>query len=318
MSGRKEGSDMHPLIITAAITGGGNVPSMTPYLPITTEQIADSAVAAAEAGAAIVHIHAREPETGRPSNEGDHFAPILRSIKQRCDAVVSITTPGGPDVPVESRAANIGRFRPEMAAFVPGSSNYSLYDRMDFIREYRHEWEKPFLEASRDFIYKNSFADCEVICGLLREHDVRSELEIFGLAPLYNLAELADRGLIGPPLHVEFVMGLLGAVRAEAEDLIFLKDKAERLFGPENLTWSVSGMVGRGPFHLMPLAIQMGGHIRVGIEDNVHLYGDVLAESNAQVVERYVRLAAELGRPVATPADVRRILKLKGKEATAY
>lgn len=308
----------HPLIITAAITGGGNVPSMSPYLPVTAEEIARSAVEAAEAGASIVHVHARNPENGRPEHGPAFFAPILRAIKEKSDVVVSITTPGMPDVPVAERMANIPRFEPEMAAFVPGTSNYSFYDRIEHLERYTHDWERPFLESSRDFIYKNSFADCEFICALLRRHGVRAELEIFCLAHLYNLAELVDRGFISPPLHVEFVMGLLGAVRAEAEDLIFLKNKAERLFGPENLTWSVSGMVGQGPFHLMPLAIQMGGHIRVGIEDNIHLRGDELAVSNAQVVAHHVKLAESLGRGVASPADVRRILKLKGYRATAF
>ncbi len=309
---------MHPLIITAAITGGANVPSMSPHLPLTAEEIADSAVAAAEAGAAIVHLHARMPGTGQPTNDGDCFAPILAAVKKRSDAVISITTPGMPDVPVAQRMGNIARFRPEMAAFVPGSSNYSFHDRLAFISSYRHAWEKTFLEASRDFIYKNSFADCEYVCGLLQEHQVRAEVEIFGLSHLYNLAYLVERGLISPPLHVEFVMGLLGALRPEAEDLVFLKSKAEKLFGTENFTWSVSGMVGRGTFELMPLAIQLGGHIRVGLEDNIHLRSEVLATSNAQIVERHVRLASDIGREVARPADARRLLKLKGAASTGF
>lgn len=309
---------MHPLIITAAITGGGNVPSMSPYLPITNDEIADSAVEAAEAGAAIVHIHARVPETGQPTNDGDVFAPILESIKKRSDVVISITSPGMPNVPVQDRMANIARFKPEMAAFVPGSSNYSFHDRLEMIETFKHDWEKPFLEASRDFVYKNTFADCEHICKLLQELGVRPELEIFSLGHLYNLAHFVERGSLAPPFHVEFVMGLLGAVRPEAEDLIFLKGKAEKLFGAENLTWSVSGMVGWGSFHLMPLAIQMGGHIRVGIEDNVHLNPGVLATSNAQVVSKHAGLARELGRSVATPAEARRILKLKGKDRVNF
>ncbi len=309
---------MEPLIITAAVTGGGNVPSMSPHLPITPAQIADSAVAAAEAGAAIVHLHARHPQTGRPSNDPEHFLPVLESIKKRSDVVISLTTPGAPETPVEERLANVIRFKPEMAAFVPGSNNYSFHDRLEVVAEWKHDWEPEFLDASRDFIYKNTFAECEYICGVFRRHSVRAELEMFGLTHLYNLAHLVEQGLIGPPFHIEFVMGLLGAVRAEAEDMIFLKTKAEKLFGAENFTWSVSGMVGWGEFNLMPLAIDLGGHIRVGLEDNIHIRPGVLAESNAQVVEKYVRLAGTLGRSVAEPDEARRMLDLKGAGAVGF
>lgn len=309
---------MQPLIITAAVTGGGNVPSMNPKLPLTPEQIAADALAAAAAGAAIVHLHARDPQSGFPSSDAAHFAPALQAIHAGCDAVISMTTPGRPDMPVAERLAAVERFRPEMAAIVMGTTNYSFYDRIPAVDRWTRDWEASFLEASRDFVYKNTFADLEYIFRLLGRLAVRAELEVFGPAQLYNLAHLVDRGLVAPPLHVEFVMGLLGGVRGEAEDLVFLVNKAHKLFGHDGVTWSLSGMVGFGRFDLMPLAIQMGGHIRVGMEDNVEMPNGGAAASNAAIVAHYVDLAAALGRTVASPREVRDRLRLKGRDTVAF
>lgn len=309
---------MQPLIITNAVTGSANTPSMSPYLPLTPDEIADSAIEAARAGASIIHLHARVPETGRPSAEIDHYRPVLEKIKANCDAVISMTFPGGPAQAVEERLAVVREFAPEMAAIVPGSTNYSLYNRLELDIEWHQDWEKELYEASKDFVFVSTFADLEKICKGYNEQSIRPELEIFGLAMLYNVAHLVDQGQLDPPFHVEFVSGMLGAVRPEPEDLIFLKTKAEKLFGPDNITWSVSGMVGFGEFNLMPLAIQMGGHIRVGLEDNIHLTPGVLAKSNAEIVERHVRIAEDIGREIATPTQVREMLGLKGQDKVNF
>jgi len=309
---------MQPLIITCSVTGGSNVPTMSPHLPLTPQEIADSAIQAAGAGAAILHLHARDPQDGSPSNDPEHYRPVLEMVKTGCQAVVALTMPGMPGVPVAQRAAHLDRFSPEMAAFVPGSSNYSFFNRLALADSWRYDWEPRFLEQSRHFVYMNSFADCEELCALLKRHAIRPEVELFGLAHLYNLALLVEQGHLDLPLHLEIVMGLVGGIRAEAEDLVFMVNKARKLFGEGNFTWSLCGMVGFGRFDLFPLAVEMGGHVRIGLEDNIHLREGVLAESNAQLVERMVRLAGEIGRPVATPDQARAILGLKGRERVAY
>lgn len=309
---------MQPLIITCSVTGGSNVPSMSPYLPLTPREITDSAVAAAKAGAAILHLHARNPQDGRPSNSPDDYRPVLTEIKTRCQAIVSLTTPGPPGVSLNERTTHLIEFSPEMAAFVPGSSNYAFHNRLGVIHDWRFAWEKEFLEASRGFVYVNSFADCEGLCDLLNRLQTRPEVELFGLSHLYNMAYLVEQGHMDFPLHLEFVMGLLGGVRAEAEDLIFMVNKAKRLFGSSNFTWSLSGMIGFGRFDLFPLAVQMGGHVRIGLEDNVYIQEGVLANSNAELVKKIARLADEMGRPVAGPEQARKILRLKGREKVGY
>lgn len=309
---------MEPLIITCAVTGGSNVPSMSPYLPLTPDEIADSALGAIEAGAAVVHLHARDPKDGRPSNHPDHYLPVIKKIKAHSQAVIALTMPGPPGVPLEERAAHLERFSPEMAAFVPGSSNYSFYNRIPLVKEWRYDWEKEFLEQSRGFVYHNSFADCQAVCALLNRHAIRPEVEIFGPAHIYNLARLVEEGHIALPLHVEFVMGLVGGMGAEAGDLVFMRDKARRLFGEDGFTWSLSGMVGFGAFGLFPLAVELGGHVRIGLEDNIHLSDGVLAKSNAQMVERIAALSAQAGRPLATPDQARSMLGLKGRDKVQY
>lgn len=309
---------MQPLIITCCVTGGSNVPTMSPYLPLTLDEIADSAVEAAEAGAAILHLHARDPKDGKPSNDPKHFGAILEKVGKRTDAVVSMTMPGMPEVPVAERCSNVEKFSPEMAAFVPGSSNYAFHNRLKLSDEWKYDWEPKFLADSKNFIYQNTFGDCEHICGVLNSHDIRPEVELFGATHLYNLALLVEQGSIKLPLHLEFVMGLVGGLRAEAEDLVFLIRKADKLFGPGNYTWSLSGMVGFGYFGLFPMAVELGGHIRIGLEDNIHISDGVLAKSNKELVERIKRLAQDAGREIATPDQARKILGLKGKNRVDY
>lgn len=302
---------MEKLIVTAAITGAATVPSLTPYLPITPEQVADSAIKAAEAGAAIVHIHARRPEDGYPSSDPDHFREILTRIKEKCDVVVCITTGGSVLMTVEERAATIPIFRPEMCSFNLGSINFALHTALRAIKEFKYPWEKEYLEMSKDFIFKNTFKDFEYLCTIIKETETKPELEIYDVGHLYNLDHLVREQMVGFPLHLQFVMGILGAIRGTPEDLCYLKTKAEVLFGKKNFTWSVIG-VGAAEINLSTMAMHMGGHVRVGLEDNIYIKKGELAKSNAQLVEKVVQLTGILNREVATPDDARRILGLKG------
>lgn len=304
---------MEKLIITAAITGAATVPSLTPYLPVTPKQIADSAIEAAKAGAAIVHIHARRPEDGFPSSDPEHFREILTRIKEKTDVVICITTGGSVLMTVEERAATVPLFKPEMCSFNMGSINFALHTSVKAIKEFKYPWEKQYLEMSKDFIFKNTFKDFEYLCNVTRDNKTKPELEIYDVGHLYNLDHLVTEKMMTPPLHMQFVMGVLGAIRGTPEDLTYLVTKAKVLFGKENFTWSVIG-VGAAEINLSTMAIHMGGHVRVGLEDNIFIKRGVLAKSNAELVEKVVKLADLLHRDVATPADTRRILKLKGPE----
>jgi len=308
---------MDKLIITAAISGAATIPSLTPYLPITPRQVADSAIEAAEAGAAIVHIHARRPEDGFPSSDQEHFREIVTRIKEHSEVVICITTGGSVLMTVEERAATIPVFKPEMCSFNMGSINFALHPALRVIKEYKYPWEKQYLEMSRDFVFKNTFKDLEYLSKITRDNQTRPELEIYDVGHLYNLDFLVTEGLMSPPLHMQFVMGVLGAIRGTPEDLTYLVTKARVLFGKENFTWSVIG-VGAAEINLSTMAIHMGGHVRVGLEDNIFLRRGVLAKSNAELVEHVVDLAGMLDRQVATPADARRILKLKGKDKVNF
>lgn len=308
---------MDKLIITAAITGAATVPSLTPYLPLTPREIADSAIAAGEAGAAIVHIHARRPEDGYPSSNPDHFREILTRIKDNSDVVVCITTGGSVTMTVEERASVVPIFKPEMCSFNLGSINFALHTALNSIKEFKYPWEKPYLEMSKDFIFKNTFKDFDYLTGIIRENNTKPELEIYDVGHLYNLDHIAKEGKISPPFHMQFVMGVLGAIRGTAEDLTYLVTKAKVLFGEKNFTWSVIG-VGAAEINLSTMAIHMGGHVRVGLEDNIYIKKGVLAKSNAELVTKIVGLADTLHRETATPDEARRILGLKGKENVGF
>jgi len=308
---------MEKLIITAAISGAATVPSLTPYLPITPKQIAESAIEAAEAGAAIVHIHARRPEDGYPSSDPEHFRQILTRIKKKSDVVICITTGGSVLMTIEERAATVPIFKPEMCSFNLGSINFALHTSLPVIKEFRFPWEKEYLEMSKDFIFKNTFKDLEYLCAITKENQAKPELEIYDVGHLYNLDYLVERKMMTPPLHLQFVMGVLGGIRGTPEDLAYLKTKAEVLFGKENFTWSVIG-VGAAEINLSTMAIHMGGHVRVGLEDNIFIKKGVLAKSNAELVEKVVHLAEVLNREVADPDDARTILGLKGKDKVGF
>ncbi|MDQ7785814.1 MAG: 3-keto-5-aminohexanoate cleavage protein [Desulfomonilaceae bacterium] len=308
---------MDKLIITAAITGAATVPSLSPYLPLTPREVADSAIEAAEAGAAIVHVHARRPEDGFPSANPEHFREILTRIKEKSDVVVCITTGGSVTMTVEERASVVPNFKPEMCSFNMGSINFALHTALDSIKEFKYPWEKQYLEMSKDFVFKNTFKDLYYLCEIIRDNNTKPELEVYDVGHLYNLDHIARLGKITPPFHMQFVMGVLGAIRGTPEDLTYLVTKAKVLFGKENFTWSVIG-VGAAEINLSTMAIHMGGHVRVGLEDNIYIKKGVLAKSNAELVHKIVGLADTLNREVASPDDARKILGLKGKDNVGF
>lgn len=309
-------------IITAAVTGGDTVPSQTPYLPITPREIADEAVRSAEAGAAVIHIHARDPKTGEPSSNPDLFAEILASFKERSEAVACITTGGNASMTLEERLRILPRFKPEMATFNMGSMNYAAH----FIAEsfarrgrlFKYAWERPYLESTRDSVFRNTFRDLEEIARMMAENEVKPECEIYDLGMIYNTAYLLEKQILEKPLQIQFVLGVLGGARADLSVLSFLKGMADEQFGKDQYTWSTIGAGYPQEFHLGTLSILLGGNIRVGMEDNLRVDRNTYARSNAELVEKAVKIIRLLDREVATPADARRILGLKGRDKVNY
>ena len=299
------------VIVSCAVTGAVHVPSQSPYLPITPEQIADNAVGAAEAGAAILHLHARNPETGRPTPDPDMFMRFLPDIKARTDAVVNITTGGGQGMSLEQRLAAAMRAKPEMCSLNMGSMNFGRFGIAKRIKEYRFDWEEADLESSRDYIFRNTYAD---IAYILRElgdaHGVRFEHECYDVGHLYNLAYFLEEGLIKPPVFVQTILGILGGIGTDPEDLLHMLRTADRLFG-DQYVWSILG-AGRHQMNLVTMGAIMGGNVRVGLEDNIYLGKGELATSNAELVAKIRRILEELSLEVATPADARAMLQLKG------
>ncbi len=304
------------VIVTCAVTGAIHVPSQTPYLPITPEEIAASAIGAAEAGAAILHLHARDPEDGRPTPDPAVFAEFLPRIKAATDAVINITTGGGQHMTVEERLATPLRMRPEMCSLNMGSMNFGLYPVLNRVKEFKHDWERPYLERSRGYIFRNTFEDIERILAELGEHGTRFEFECYDVGHLYNLAHLLDRGLVRPPLFVQTIFGILGGIGTDPEDLLHMKRTADRLFGDAYL-WSVLG-AGRHQLNLITMGAIMGGNVRTGLEDSVYLGRGELAQSNAVLVAKVVRILRELSLEPATPAEARTLLGLKGVKAVAF
>jgi uncharacterized protein (DUF849 family) len=305
------------VIVSCAVTGAIHVPSQSPYLPLTPEQIAESAVGAAGAGAAILHLHARNPDDGSPTPDPEVFARFLPVIKEQTDAVVNITTGGGHRMTLDERLAGPLRFKPEMCSLNMGSMNFGLFPVKQRIKEYKHDWEEPYLENSRDYIFRNTYTDIERILAELGEaHGVRFEFECYDVGHLYNLAHFLDRGLVRPPLFVQTIFGILGGIGPDPEDLLHMKRTADRLFGDDWL-WSILG-AGRHQMNLVTMGAIMGGNVRVGLEDSVYLGRGVLAESNADLVARIRRILTELSLEVATPAEARAMLGLKGPDAVGF
>jgi uncharacterized protein (DUF849 family) len=304
------------VIITCAVTGAIHTPSMSPHLPVTPEEIADAAVGAAEAGAAIVHLHARDPETGKPDQTPETFAPFLQVIKQRSDCVVNLTTGGAPYMTIEERVRPAATFKPEVASLNMGSMNFGLFPMLNRFKDFKHEWERQHLENSRNLVFKNTYQDIEYILRTCAENDTRFEFECYDIGHLYNLAHFLERGLVRPPLFVQSVFGILGGIGPHPEDVLHMRRTADRLFG-EQYRWSVLG-AGRNQMTVAAMAAAMGANVRVGLEDSLWDGPGRLAESNAAQVRR-VRLILEgLGLEVATPADAREILALKGGDRVGY
>ncbi|HEU4986288.1 MAG TPA: 3-keto-5-aminohexanoate cleavage protein [Rhizobiaceae bacterium] len=300
------------VIITCAVTGSIHTPSMSPHLPVTAQEIADAAIGAAEAGAAIVHLHARDPKTGLPDQSPQAFEPFLKVIKQRSDCVVNITTGGAATMTIEERLRPVATFKPEVASLNMGSMNFGLYPMLGRFKEFQHDWERPYLEGSRDRIFKNTFADIEKILTTCAENGTRFEIECYDIGHLYTLAHFVDRGLVKPPFFVQSVFGILGGIGPHPEDVAHMKRTADRLFG-DAYRWSVLG-AGRNQMPVATLAAAMGGNVRVGLEDSLWAGPGKLAQSNAEQVRIVRGIIEGLGLEIATPADAREILQLKGAD----
>ncbi|GAB3288793.1 beta-keto acid cleavage family enzyme [Parasphingorhabdus pacifica] len=304
------------VIITSAVTGAIHTPSMSKYLPVSAQEITDAALGAVEAGAAIVHLHARDPKDGRPSQDPEHFAPILDSLKRNTDGIINLTTGGSPHMPVADRMRPAVEFKPELASLNMGSMNFGLYPMLARFKEFEHEWERENLENSRDLVFKNTFADIQTILELGRANGTRFEFECYDIAHLNNLAHFRDRGLTDGPLFVQSVFGLLGGIGADPEDLMHMRRTADRLFG-EDYEWSVLG-AGRNQMPLASIGTAIGSHVRVGLEDSLWIGPGQLAESNAQQVTRIRTILEALNLEVATPDEARKILQLKGRSAVGF
>ena len=286
------------VIVTCAVTGSIHTPSMSPHLPLTAEEIAEAAIGAAEAGAAIVHLHARNPADGRPDQSPEAFAPFLKIIKQRSNCVVNITTGGAPTMTIEERLRPAATFKPEVASLNMGSMNFGLFPMLERFKDFNHPWERPYLEGSKDRIFKNTFADIEHILTTCADNGTRFEIECYDIGHLYTLAHFVDRGLVKPPFFVQSVFGILGGIGPHPEDVMHMRRTADRLFG-NDYRWSVLG-AGRSQFAIAAQAIALGGNIRVGLEDSLWIGPGRLAQSNAEQVAKARRLIEELGLELAT------------------
>ncbi len=304
------------VVITCAVTGAIHTPTMSPYLPITPDQIAAEALAAAEAGAAVLHLHARDPENGKPDQTPEAFGRFLPRIKQNTNAAINITTGGSPYMKVEERVLPAAQFKPEVASLNMGSINFGLYHLVDKYDSFKFDWERPHLEATRDLVFRNSFQDIEYILSTCYENGTRFEFECYDIAHLYNLAHFADRGLVKPPFFVQSVFGLLGGIGTHPEDVLHMKRTADRLFG-DSFRWSVLG-AGASQLRIAAQSAALGGNIRVGLEDSLWAGRGRLAKSNAEQVSLARKIIEGLGLEVATPDEARQILQLKGGDKVAF
>lgn len=304
------------VIITCAVTGSVHTPTMSPYLPVTPDQIAAEAIAAAEAGASILHLHARDPRDGRPTADPDVFMQFLPRIKQSTDAVINITTGGSSLMTLDQRLAAPLRAAPEMCSLNMGSMNFGLFPMLDRPREWQHEWEPKLLEATRETIFKNTFADMEaILLSLGRERGARFEFECYDVGHLYSLAHFRDRGLVSGPLFIQFVFGILGGIGADPDNLAHMKRIADKLFG-DSYQFSVLA-AGRQQIPMITMAAVMGGNVRVGLEDSLY-DGRALAKSNADQVRRVRGILESLSLEIASPAEARAMLALKGGDQVAF
>lgn len=302
------------VIISCAVTGAIHTPSMSPHLPITADEIAEAAIGAAEAGAAVIHLHARNPTNGQPDQDPSLFEPFLKVIKQRSNAVLNLTTGGHPSMTLEERLRPATKFAPEVASLNMGTMGFGLFPMLDRFKDWKHEWEPKLLEGSRDLVFKNTYKDIEGLLALLTPMGTRFEFECYDTSHLYNLAHFMDRGLVEGPLFVQTCFGILGGIGSHPDDVMHMKRTADRLFG-DQYEWSVLG-AGARQMSIVAMAASMGGNVRVGLEDSLWAGPGKLAKTNAQQVTTARTIIEGLGLSVATPDEAREILQLKGGDRT--
>ena len=304
------------VIISCAVTGAIHTPSMSPYLPVTPDEIAKSSIEAAEAGAAIIHLHARDPVTGKPDQTPEVFRPFLEKIKVGCDAVVNLTTGGSPYMSVQERIQPAMVLKPEVASMNMGTMGFGLFPMLERFKEFKHDWERPYLEGSKNLIFRNTYGDIETALQEMAPNETRYEFECYDTSHLYNLAHFVDRGLVKAPFFVQTVFGILGGIGAHPEDVMHMKRTADRLFG-DSYRWSVLG-AGRNQMPVAAMAASMGGNVRVGLEDSLWIGAGKLAQTNAEQVRKAREIIEGLGLEIATPAEAREILQLKGVGKVAF
>jgi uncharacterized protein (DUF849 family) len=304
------------VIITCAVTGAIHTPSMSPHLPVTPAEIAEAAIGAAQAGAAIVHLHARMPGDGKPTQDPNVFREFLPKIKAASDVVINLTTGGAPTMLVEERLQPALQLKPEVASLNMGSMNFGLYPMLGRFKEFKHAWEKPYLEGSDDRVFKNTFKDIAYILSSCSDNNTRFEIECYDIGHLYTAAHFLERGLVKPPLFIQSVFGILGGIGAHFEDVMQMRRTADRLFG-NDYYWSVLG-AGRNQIPIATMSAAMGGNVRVGLEDSLWDGPGSLAKTNAAQVKRIRTIIEALSLEIATPDEARQILKLKGKNNVAF
>jgi uncharacterized protein (DUF849 family) len=300
------------VIISCAITGAMHTPTMSAALPITPAQIAAQSIAAANAGAAVIHLHARKPADGEPTGSPDVYLQFLPAIHAETDAVINLTTGGSPTMAVADRLAAAIRFQPELCSLNMGSMNFAIFPAAKRVKQWKYAWEESYVRNSDDFIFRNTFRDIAYILETMSGSGTKFEHECYDVGHLYNLAHFVDRGLVKPPFFVQLIFGILGGIGADHDNLMFMKQTADRLFGADNFQWSVLA-AGRNQMAFATQAALLDGNVRVGLEDSIFIERGRLAESNAEQVLKIVRILKEMGREPATPAEARKVLGLKGK-----
>jgi uncharacterized protein (DUF849 family) len=306
---------MGKVIITAALTGNIHTPSMSPYLPITPDQLTDEAVRCEEAGAAVVHVHARNPEDGKPTTDVEIYREILSGIKSKTNLVVSPTTGGTATMTPEQRIRVVSELKPEMATFNAGSLNFALYPVVSKVEEFKYPWEKDFLESTESFIFPNTFTSLKVFCQTMEETHTKPELEVYDVGQITNLAQIIAEGFLKKPLYLQFVLGILGGIPATVDNLLFLTNTARKVLGEFELSVCAAG---RHQFPMGLVNMIQGGHMRVGLEDNLYIGRGQLAKGSYEQVEKAIRFARELGLEVASSDNAREILGLKGPDKVNF
>ena len=304
------------VIISCAVTGAIHTPSMSPYLPVSAEEIAEASIAAAQAGAAIIHLHSRDPVTGKPDQRPEAFTPFLKVIKQHSDVIVNLTAGGSPYMTVHERMQPAKVLKPEVASMNMGTMNFGLFPMLKRFKEFKHDWERPYLEGSKDLIFRNTYGDLEAVLTELSVNDTRYEFECYDTSHLYNLAHFVERGLVKAPFFIQTVFGILGGIGTHPDDVMHMKRTADRLFG-DDYRWSVLG-AGASQMKIASMAAAMGGNVRVGLEDSLWIGKGRLAQSNAEQVLKVRGILEGLGLEIATPAEAREILQLKGLDKVAF